>query len=204
MLSAMRQTPTHGNKERIPIEEMIDSARSLAEQSHRGQFRKQTGNEFIEHPLAVAEIVADSTDDPETIAAALLHDVLEKTDVNASQLRQRFGDLVADVVIACTEDPSLSCYADRKRGLRRKAIAAGRPASVIYAADRVANLRDWTTLDQAQRAEVGAKLGTDFEERLMLWREDLRDLSETDPTLPFLAEIEIELGHLLNEDERAA
>jgi len=200
----MRETPTQGNKERIPIEEMIDSARSLAEQSHRGQFRKQTGNEFIEHPLAVAEIVANSTDDPETISAALLHDVLEKTDVNASQLRQRFGDLVADVVIACTEDPSLSCYADRKRGLRRKAIAAGRPASVIYAADRVANLRDWTTLDQAQRAEVGAKLGTDFEERLMLWREDLRDLSETDPTLPFLAEIEIELGHLLNEGERAA
>lgn len=200
----MRQTPTHGDKERIPIEEMIDSARSLAEQSHRGQFRKQTGNEFIEHPLAVAEIVANSTYDPETIAAALLHDVLEKTDVNASQLRQRFGDLVADVVIACTEDPSLSSYADRKRDLRGKAIAAGRPASVIYAADRVANLRDWTTLDQAQRAEVGAKLGTDFDERLMLWREDLRDLSETDPTLPFLAEIEIELGHLLNEDERPA
>jgi hypothetical protein len=38
----------------------------------------------------------------------------------------------------------------------------------------------------------------------MLWREDLRDLSQTDPDLPFLAEIEIELGHLLNEDERPA
>ena len=200
----MRQTPTHGDKERVPIEEMIESAKRLAEQSHRGQFRKQTGNEFIEHPLAVAEIVASSTDDAETIAAALLHDVLEKTDVNASQLRQRFGDLVADVVIACTEDPSLSCYADRKRDLRRKAIAAGRPASLIYGADRVANLRDWTTLEQSERVEVGAKLGTDFDERLMLWREDLRELSEADPTLPFLAEIEIELGHLLNEGERAA
>jgi (p)ppGpp synthase/HD superfamily hydrolase len=183
---------------------MIESARRLAEQSHRGQFRKQTGNEFIEHPVAVAEIVASSTDDPETIAAAYLHDVLEKTDVNASQLRQRFGDLVADVVIACTEDPSLSCYADRKRDLREKAITAGRPASVIYAADRVANLRDWTSLDAVQRAEVGAKLGTTFDERLMLWREDLSDLSQADPNLPFLAEMEIELGHLLNESSRAA
>lgn len=183
---------------------MIASARKLAEQSHRGQFRKQTGNEFIEHPLAVAEIVASATDDPQTISAAYLHDVLEKTDVNASQLRQRFGDLVADVVIACTEDPSLACYSDRKRDLRRKAIEAGRPASVIYAADRVANLRDWTRLDDAQRADVGAKLGTNFKERLMLWREDLRDLSATDPELPFLAEIEIELSHLLNPGTRAA
>ena len=195
----MPRTPTSGAVGNIPTVEMIESARKLAEQSHRGQFRKQTGNEFIEHPIAVAEIVASSTDDPETIAAAYLHDVLEKTDVNASQLRQRFGDLVADVVIACTEDPSLASYADRKRDLRRKAISAGRPSSVIYAADRVANLRDWTTLNGEQRAEVGAKLGTNFDERLMLWREDLRDLSQTDPDLPFLAEIEIELGHLLND-----
>jgi (p)ppGpp synthase/HD superfamily hydrolase len=200
----MPRTPTSGTVGTVPAEELVESARKLAEQSHRGQFRKQTGNEFIEHPVAVAEIVASSTDDQETIAAAYLHDVLEKTDVNASQLRQRFGNLVADVVIACTEDPSLPCYADRKRDLRRKAIAAGRPASVIYAADRVANLRDWTTLDQDQRTVVGAKLGTNFEERLMLWREDLRDLSQTDPDLPFLAEIEIELRHLVNEDERAA
>ena len=200
----MPRTPTSGTAGTIPAEEMIDSARALAEASHRGQFRKQTGNEFIEHPIAVAEIVSSSTTDPETIAAAYLHDVLEKTDVNASQLRQQFGNLVADVVIACTEDPSLPCYADRKRDLRRKAITAGRPASVIYAADRVANLRDWTTLDRKQRAEVGAKLGTNFEERLMLWREDLRDLSETDPDLPFLAEIEIELGHLLNDSAGSA
>ena len=200
----MTRTPARGKSGSIPVEEMVDSATKLAEQAHRGQFRKQTGEEFIEHPRAVAEIVATFTSDPETISAAYLHDVLEKTDVNASQLRQRFGDLVAEVVIACTEDPSISCYADRKRDLRRKAISAGRPALTIYAADRVANLRDWTNLDAGERAAVGAKLGTDFEERLLLWREDLVDLSQADPELPCLAEIEIELGHLLNVSNEAA
>ena len=187
------QTPRHESGDAL-----IAAALELADRAHRGQRRKQTGNSFIEHPMKVAEIVSAWTSDPEVIAAAYLHDVLEKTDVNASQLRDQFGETIASTVIVATEDPLIPSYPERKRDLRSKVIDAGRPATVIYAADRVANLRDWNRLDEAQRAEVGTKLGTSFEERLMLWQEDLGELSEADPGLPLLAEIEIELSHLLN------
>jgi hypothetical protein len=70
---------------------------------------------------------------------------------------------------------------------------------VIYAADRVANMRDWRKVPPEQREEVGGRLGTSLEQRLDLWAEDLEDLSAYDPELPFLAEIELELRALRSD-----
>jgi len=75
-------------------------------------------------------------------------------------------------------------------------IAAGRPATVIYAADRLANLRDWTCLDRDGREAAAGRLGTSLEERLRLWDEDLEELSAADSELPFLGAIEVEIREL--------
>lgn len=176
--------------------ESADSALLFARRVHHGQHRKQTGEQFVEHPIAVAELLRGTNCDEDLMKAAYLHDVVEKTEVETPEIRDRFGERVASVVEALTEDPALPGYAERKRALRAKVLGGGRDAVVIYAADRLANMRDWSRIDAAARPACADRLGTTLEERLELWSEDLLELTRYDPDLPFLAEIEVELRGL--------
>jgi (p)ppGpp synthase/HD superfamily hydrolase len=179
--------------------QLTDAALDFARRMHEGQHRKQTHVPFVEHPIAVAGLMSEIGADGTSVAAAYLHDVVEKTPVELAEIRERFGPDVAALVGALTDDPALGSYGERKRELRRKAIAAGRPTSVIYAADRVANMRDWRTLASEERDACAERLGTSLPERLELWSEDLAELTAADSSLPFLAEIEIELRALRDE-----
>ena len=109
------------------------------------------------------------------------------------------GPEVAAIVVALTDDPSIEPYAERKRALRRQVLGGGRDAVLIYAADRLSNMRDWRQVAPDSRAACAERLGTRLEERLGLWEEDLRELTTYDPELPFLAEIETELRDLRAE-----
>jgi GTP diphosphokinase / guanosine-3',5'-bis(diphosphate) 3'-diphosphatase len=176
--------------------DLATTALRFARRVHLGQHRKQTHEQFVEHPIAVANLLSDAGLNGSIVAAAYLHDVVEKTEVEPAEIRQRFGSAVAGVVNALSEDASLEDYAERKRALRRRVTDSSREAVLIYAADRVANMRDWRKVAPEERDEFGRRLGTTFQVRLDLWTEDLEELSEYDPDLPFLAEIEIELSAL--------
>src|SRR5215213_9490726 len=78
-------------------EELIARAYGAAHAAHRGQVRK-SGEPFVYHPLATADILADLRLDATTVAAALLHDVLEDTDLTRGELETKFGEEVADIV----------------------------------------------------------------------------------------------------------
>jgi (p)ppGpp synthase/HD superfamily hydrolase len=172
------------------------AALRFARRLHLGQYRKQTYEQYVEHPIAVARLLADSGCDETLLVAAYLHDVVEKTRVEVEEIRTRFGPEVAAIVEALSDDPAISDYAERKSELRRVAIAAGRGAALIFAADRLANMRDWRTLDPSDREACAARLGTGLQERLRLWSQDLEALRAHDPEMPFLAEIEVELQAL--------
>jgi (p)ppGpp synthase/HD superfamily hydrolase len=179
--------------------ELATAALRFARRAHLGQHRKQADEQFVEHPIAVANLISEAGFNGSILAAAYLHDVVEKTEVEPAEIRERFGPDVAEVVEALTDDGSVEDYAGRKRALRRQVIDAGRDSVLIYAADRVANMRDWRKVPPEHREEIGARLGTTLEERMDLWSEDLEDLSEHDPDLPFLTEMEIELRALRAE-----
>ena len=85
---------------------MIDRAAKFAEQAHRGAHRKGTRIPYIVHPLETALIASMLTNDEEILAAALLHDTIEDTDVTYEDLKQEFGTRVADLVAAESEDKS--------------------------------------------------------------------------------------------------
>ena len=172
------------------------SALRFARRVHLGQYRKQTGEQFVEHPIAVAELLSDAGYDGSLIAAAYLHDVVEKTDVNLDEIRERFGPSVAALVDCLSEDPDIDGYSDRKRALRRGILESGGDPVIIYAADRVANMRDWLKVTPDERPACGERLGTTLQERLQLWSEDLEELHDLDPGTPFLSEIETDLGEL--------
>src|SRR5919112_6082591 len=83
-------------------EELIAQAYGTAHSAHRGQVRK-SGEPFVYHPLATADILADLRLDSTTIAAALLHDVLEDTDLSKEELETQFGEELADIVDGVTK-----------------------------------------------------------------------------------------------------
>ncbi|MGC1812506.1 MAG: HD domain-containing protein [Solirubrobacterales bacterium] len=179
--------------------DLAASALRFARRVHLGQYRKQTGEQFVEHPIAVARLLSDSGYDGSLIAAAYMHDVVEKTDVELDEIRERFGPSVADLVDQLSEDPDIDGYAARKRALRKGILESGGDPVIIYAADRLANMRDWHKIAPEDRPACGERLGTTLDERLGLWTEDVEELHDLDPQTPFLGEIESELAALKAE-----
>jgi GTP pyrophosphokinase len=82
--------------------EKIEKAYRYAEDAHRGQLRN-SGEEYIHHPLEVASILAELEMDDSTIIAALLHDVAEDTDHTLDEIRKKFGEEVAGLVDGVTK-----------------------------------------------------------------------------------------------------
>ena len=98
---------------------LVEDARDFAERAHKGQTRKYTGAAYIVHPVAVAASVAGVGADDETVAAALLHDVLEDTGCTAARLARLFGVRVARIVMQVT-NPSTSTWATGNRAARKR------------------------------------------------------------------------------------
>jgi (p)ppGpp synthase/HD superfamily hydrolase len=179
--------------------ELSTAALRFARRVHLGQHRKQTGEQFVQHPIAVADLLVEAGYDGPMISAAYLHDVVEKTDVELDELRERFGPDVAGLVDCLSEDPDIEGYGARKRSLRKGILDSGGDSAVIYAADRVANMRDWRKVAPDDRPACGERLGTTLEERLQLWSEDVEELHDADPQTPFLTEMQVELNALRAE-----
>ncbi len=123
---------------------IVDAARTAAE-AHAGQLRKGTsGAPYINHPIAVAQMVAGETDDAEVIAAALLHDVVEDSETGVADLRSRFGARVAEIVAELSDDPEIEALPrpERKRLQAEHIAGASREAKLIKIADQTCNLED--------------------------------------------------------------
>jgi (p)ppGpp synthase/HD superfamily hydrolase len=95
----------------------------------------------LPHAQGVADVLRDAGYDEGTQVLALLHDVVEDTPRTVEEVRDAFGAPMAAMVGALTEDPSTSRYAQRKRDLRTRTIAAGSPVVDVALADKIASLR---------------------------------------------------------------
>jgi guanosine-3',5'-bis(diphosphate) 3'-pyrophosphohydrolase len=122
--------------------ELQDRALQFALKAHTGQFRKDGVTSFIRHPIAVAAgLMGAGVTCQVTLAAALLHDVLEDTPTTYEELREAFGAEVADLVVELTDDKTLS-QAERKRLEILHAKTASERAKQIKIADKRENLYD--------------------------------------------------------------
>lgn len=95
----------------------------------------------VEHPVAVASVLADDAQPPRVVVAGILHDVLEDTDATADELQALFGTDIARLVGALTQDASIRKYQERKAALRRQIVDAGADAAAVSLADKAAKLR---------------------------------------------------------------
>ena len=81
---------------------LVNDALMLAITAHGNQRRKYTGAPYVVHPIHVSKIVETVVHTPEMVAAALLHDVVEDTNVTLKQIESQFGSVVAEYVHYCT------------------------------------------------------------------------------------------------------
>jgi GTP diphosphokinase / guanosine-3',5'-bis(diphosphate) 3'-diphosphatase len=167
-------------------EELIADAYNAAHAAHRGQTRK-SGEPFVYHPLATADVLAELRLDPTTISAALLHDVLEDTGVTKEELSERFGDEVAEIVDGVTKLkrlPSGNLEEAQAESLRKMIVAMSRDVRVIIIklADRLHNMRTLAYLKretQLRKATETLEIYAPLAHRLGIYsiKWELEDLS---------------------------
>jgi (p)ppGpp synthase/HD superfamily hydrolase len=121
---------------------VLRSALEWAADLHASQVRDVDRAPFILHPLEVAALLASRGFEDDVVVAGLLHDAVEKSEAGIDDVRERFGDRVAESVAAVSEDPSISDYAARKAALRDRVAAAGPDAQAVYVADKIAKARE--------------------------------------------------------------
>lgn len=132
---------------------MINHAISVAAWAHRSQFRKGTDIPYISHPYAVGMILARNGFGTPVIAAGILHDTVEDTELTLAQIAERFGPQVARIVDGCTEpDKSLSWETRKAESLARLQSAPFEVKAVLCA-DKIHNVR---TLQEDLRAHGDA------------------------------------------------
>ena len=129
---------------------LVNDALMLAITAHGNQRRKYTGAPYVVHPIHVSKIVETVVHTPEMVAAALLHDVVEDTNVTLKQIESQFGSVVAEYVHYCT---NVSEKKDGNRTFRKKMDAdhfALGPAEsqTIKIADLISNAENIVTHDQ--------------------------------------------------------
>jgi (p)ppGpp synthase/HD superfamily hydrolase len=157
---------------------LVRGALSVARRAHAGQFR-QTGCDeiaFIEHLLAVGELLAAQNYPDEVVAAGLLHDVAEHAEVDPESLRGRFGDEVVELVAALTEDPTIPDYEERKKEHRARVAAAGPDAQAIFAADKAANVAVLREAYKIVGEAVDEDLPVSLDVKILVWEFDLEML----------------------------
>jgi len=116
------------------------------------------------HPLAVARLLVDAGADEHVVAAGLVHDVVEKSDVTLEEIDLRLGSRVAELVAAVTDDPTITSTAERKRALSAQVARAGHDAALIYAADKISKVGELRALVAAEGAR--ALFRTDTRDKL--------------------------------------
>ncbi len=138
----MAATSSESEKKELSGSQILVKAAYLAAVAHKNQKRKSDESPYINHPLGVAAILAGvGIDDVSTLAAAMLHDVVEDTDVTIEQVLDTFGEKIASIVAEVTDDKSLS-KVERKRGQIAHAPYLSKEAKLVKLADKLYNFRD--------------------------------------------------------------
>ncbi len=155
LFKKLRRKLTYLNEEQI---EQIHQAFLMALAAHQGQ-KRHTGEPYISHPMAVACMLADMKMDHQTIIAAILHDVIEDTNVSKSMLAAKFGDTVAELVDGVsklTQIEFISRAEAQAENFRKMVLAMARDIRVIIIKlnDRLHNMRTLMSLPLEKRKRI--------------------------------------------------
>ncbi|MBS1252403.1 MAG: GTP pyrophosphokinase [Anaerolineales bacterium] len=157
--------------------DLLWRAYDLVEHRHAGQMRA-TGEPYITHVVSVADILADLCMEPETIAAALLHDVVEDTDTSFEELGQQFGQEIASLVEGVTKLTKITrkgIKASHAENMRKLFLAMAENIRVVLIklADRLHNMRTLWALPPEKQHRIATEtleIFTPLANRLGIWQ----------------------------------
>ena len=191
--------------------EKIEKAMNVACAAHNGQ-RRHSGEEYICHPLHVACILVEMGMDSDSVIAALLHDVVEDTRIELSEIREQFGDEVAMLVDGVTKITKMTFVTREEQqaeNVRKMLLAMSQDVRVmiIKLADRLHNMRTsdgWEPQKRRDKARETMDIYAPLAHRLGIraLKEELEDLSLQ--VLDPVAYKEIEENLALRAEERSA
>ncbi|HEX2469273.1 MAG TPA: bifunctional (p)ppGpp synthetase/guanosine-3',5'-bis(diphosphate) 3'-pyrophosphohydrolase [Candidatus Limnocylindrales bacterium] len=164
----------------------VDRAFDLAVDAHQGQPRA-TGEPYVTHPIASAQIVADLGIDPVAVEAALLHDVPEDTEYSLTDIEERFGAEVAHLVDGVTKLSRFSTHSHEQQqaeNIRKMLLAMAEDIRVVLIklADRLHNMRTLYGLASEKQSRIARQtmeIYAPLAERLGIWqiKWELEDLA---------------------------
>ncbi len=136
----------------------LEKAFDFACEKHKDQ-RRKSGELYIEHPVAVANILAELKLDADTLSAALLHDVIEDTSVTLEEIRREFNSQVAEIIEGVTKLEKFKFKSQEEQeseNIRKMLIAVARDVRVILVklADRLHNMETIDALDAERQKEI--------------------------------------------------
>ena len=167
---------------------LLDRAITFAVKAHQRMERKGKGFPYIVHPMEAVCIVATMTNDQELLAAAALHDVIEDTDTTADDLKKEFGERVAMLVEAESDDKTGGSKADtwhqRKQDTLDRLRNADLDIKIVALGDKLSNMRaiahDYAVLGDELWNRFTVKDPAEHAWRYHALAEALNDLSDTD------------------------
>lgn len=119
--------------------EKIFLALDLAAKAHEGQLRKLGDIPYITHPVGVGMLLLDSRCSEDVIISGILHDVIEDTDLTYMDIKQQFGQQVADIVYACSEPDKTLSWEERKAHTIEDLKNASLMVKLVVCADKLHN-----------------------------------------------------------------
>ncbi|MBQ7451944.1 MAG: bifunctional (p)ppGpp synthetase/guanosine-3',5'-bis(diphosphate) 3'-pyrophosphohydrolase [Prevotella sp.] len=167
---------------------LLDRAITFAVKAHQGMERKGKGFPYVVHPMEAVCIVATMTNDQELLAAAALHDVIEDTDTTADDLKKEFGEHVAMLVEAESDDKTGGSKAEtwhqRKQDTLDRLRNADLDIKIVALGDKLSNMRaiahDYAVLGDELWNRFTVKDPAEHAWRYHALAEALNDLSDTD------------------------
>lgn len=199
----MSSTP--GIDAAVERSDLVKEALETARRAHAGQVRSGSsdGMPFIEHPIAVAEHLTRYRHGDEVLAAALLHDVVESSEIEVADVRERFGETVAALVAALTEDETIASYEDRKEEHRRRVAKADPAALAIFAADKLTNVAMLREAYELIGEGVSDELKVPLDLKIYIWESDLEMLFDEASEMPLTNEFADEMVALWGDRFKA-
>jgi (p)ppGpp synthase/HD superfamily hydrolase len=176
--------------------EVVRDAYGLLLEQHGDQRQRVNGRPYAEHPVLVATRVAEAGFDPELVAAALLHDIVEDGDVTVDDLRAQFGDRIADLVDVMTDTAEVTDYERRKEIHRSRVASAGPEAVAIFAADKLNTVHALRVAYLIDGEKVAERFDQPLDVKLRVWAADAELVSGYASALPYAQTLDDEVAGL--------
>lgn len=170
----------------------LDDAIEFATKKHTEQTRKRENTPYILHPLEAAAVAAELTKDEDVLIAAVLHDTVEDTDTSIDEVREKFGNRVAELVESETENkredlpPEETWEIRKKESLEHLKNSTDPAVKILWLADKVSNIRTLYRLYQKEGDALWNHFNMkDVKKQAWYYRTISDLLSDLDDTLPY-------------------